>query len=84
MRAQLEDADVERIAARVVELLRDELREQRADDGWLDSKQAAAYLSISVPALHRLTASREVPFHLERRGSKCWFKRSELDAWRAT
>jgi excisionase family DNA binding protein len=83
MRAQLDNEDVELIARRVVELLRDELRDQRADDGWMDSKQAAAYLSLTVAALHRVTARREVPFHQDRPGGKCWFKRSELDAWRA-
>jgi excisionase family DNA binding protein len=53
-----------------------------APDGWLDSIGAAAYLSLSRHALHKLTASREIPFEQDGPGCKLWFKRSELDAWR--
>jgi Helix-turn-helix domain len=52
------------------------------DNGWLDTKAAAAHLGISVHALHRLTADRTVPFHQDRPGARCWFRRSELDEWR--
>jgi len=51
-------------------------------DRWTDSKDAAAYLGIAVAALHKYTASRTVPFEQEAVGRKCWFLRSELDAWR--
>ena len=53
-----------------------------AHDGWLDTKRAAAYLGLSVNALHKLTAARLIPFEQEGPGCKCWFKPSELDAWR--
>jgi hypothetical protein len=53
-----------------------------APDGWLDSNGAAAYLSISLNALHKLTATRVVPFEQEGPGCKLWFRRDELDAWR--
>jgi hypothetical protein len=53
-----------------------------APEGWLDSKGAAAYLSLSRHALHKLTAARVIPFEQEGPGCKCWFKRSDLDAWR--
>ena len=52
-------------------------------DGWMDAKSAARYLGISLHALHKLTAARAIPFHQDGPGCKCWFKRSELDAWRA-
>jgi excisionase family DNA binding protein len=51
-------------------------------DRWLDSRQAAAYLGMSVHAIHKLTAARTIPFEQDAPGCKCWFKRSELDRWR--
>lgn len=53
-----------------------------ADDRWLSTKDAAAYLGLSPNALRKLTASRSVPFEQEVAGGKCWFLRSELDQWR--
>jgi len=53
-----------------------------ATDGWLDTKRAAEHLGVSVHALHRLVADRRVPYHQERPGARCWFRRAELDAWR--
>jgi excisionase family DNA binding protein len=53
-----------------------------AEDGWLDTKAAAAYLGISTHALHRLTAERRVPFAQDRPGARCYFRPSDLDAWR--
>lgn len=58
------------------------LRGERREDGWLTARDAAAYLGLSVHALHRLTAERAVPFHQDGAGHKLWFKRSELDQWR--
>jgi excisionase family DNA binding protein len=52
------------------------------EDGWLDSQRAASYLGISRNALYKLTAARSIPFEQEQRGCKCWFRRSDLDAWR--
>lgn len=53
-----------------------------ARDGWMDSTAAAEYLGISRHALHRLTAERAIPYHQDRPGARCYFRRSELDAWR--
>lgn len=54
------------------------------EDGWMDSKAAAAYLGFgSTSPLKKLTAARAIPFEQDARGGKCWFKRSELDRWRA-
>ena len=52
-------------------------------DGWLDAKQAATYLGLSVHTLHKLTASQALPFEQDGPGCKCWFKASEPDAWRS-
>jgi excisionase family DNA binding protein len=51
-------------------------------DGWLGTQQAADYLGITRGSLHQLTAARAIPFEQQCAGGKCWFKRSELDAWR--
>jgi hypothetical protein len=53
-----------------------------ADDRWLSTKDAAAYLGMTSNALHKLTAAQSVPFEQESPGGKCWFLRSELDEWR--
>jgi len=51
-------------------------------DRWMTTKEAAAYLGLTPNALHKLTAARAVPFEQETSGGKCWFLRSELEAWR--
>jgi hypothetical protein len=53
-----------------------------ADDGWLNTRAAAAYAGCSVNALHRAMASREVEFEQSGPGAKAWFRRSAIDAWR--
>lgn len=53
-----------------------------ADDRWLDSRQAAAYLGITKNALHKLTAAKAIRFEQSAPGGKCWFRRADLDAWR--
>jgi excisionase family DNA binding protein len=52
------------------------------DDRWIDAKQAAEYLGTTRSSLWKLTAAREIPFSQDGPGCKCWFKRSQLDAWR--
>jgi excisionase family DNA binding protein len=52
-------------------------------DAWLGTKGAAEYLGISTNALHKHTSARTIRFHQDVPGGKCWFRRSELDAWRA-
>jgi len=51
-------------------------------DRWLSTRDAAEYLGITANALHKLTAARAIPFEQDGPGAKCWFRRSELDAWR--
>lgn len=77
----IEHGIADAIAARVVEQLAPLLR-HAGGDGWITTREAADYLSMSVPALHRLTSAREVPFVQDAPGGKCWFKRSDLDLWR--
>lgn len=70
--------------AELAEALAPHLRETTPEpDHWMDARAAAEYLGLpSVNALHKLTAARLIPFEQDARGGKCWFKRSELDAWR--
>jgi excisionase family DNA binding protein len=75
---RLADAIAARVAGRIGRL------EQNGDDGWLTTKEAATYLGISVAALHRYTAARQIPFEQATPRGKCFFRRSELDAWRAS
>lgn len=53
-------------------------------DGWMDAKQAAGYLGLSLDALHKLTAAGTVPCGADSdlKGAKRFFLRSELDDWR--
>jgi excisionase family DNA binding protein len=50
--------------------------------GWITSREAAAYLGLTLAALHRLTAARAIPFEQDAPGGKCWFDQADLDAWR--
>ena len=79
MRAELEDGDVERIAQRVVELLREQRFGLETERRWLTTAEAAEHLRMSVDALHRLTAGRQVP-HV-RQGGRLIFDVHELDKW---
>jgi len=77
--AELDDADLQRLAERLAPLLAPS--EPPTEDRWLCSRDAAIYLGLSLHAVHKLTAARAIPFEQDGPGCKCWFKRSELDAW---
>jgi hypothetical protein len=80
--AELDEVTLDALADRLAPRLASRLASPPAPDGWMDAKGAAAYLSISLHALHKLTAARSIPFEQDAPGCKLWFKRSELDAWR--
>jgi excisionase family DNA binding protein len=75
---ELLDALADRLAARLAERLEVSNHEP---DAWITTRAAAAYLGITVTALHKLTAARAIPFEQEGPGCRCWFRRSELDQW---
>jgi excisionase family DNA binding protein len=79
----LDERTVAAIAASVAERLAAQMRAGTGDDRWLTTRGAAEYLGLSVSALHRLTARRDIPFEQSGPGSRCYFRRSDLDAWRA-
>jgi hypothetical protein len=51
---------------------------------YLDTRQAAAHLRITVPALEKLKQRGRIPFTQEAPGHKVWYARQDLDAWQPT
>ena len=81
--AALDDGALDVLAGRLAPRLvpSEPTSAQRTDD-WLDARRGAAYVGLSLNALHKLTAARTIPFHQDGPGCKLWFRRAELDAWR--
>jgi hypothetical protein len=79
MNVELPDEIVEAIAQRAAEIVL-ERTTGPCTDQWLDSKQAADYLGISVGHLHNLRG--KVPSH--KPNGRRRYRRSELDAYQAT
>jgi excisionase family DNA binding protein len=50
---------------------------------WFDSRHAANYLGVHRDTLRKLAAERAIPSEQDGRGCKLYFRRSDLDAWRA-
>jgi hypothetical protein len=73
---QLDGDDLERLAARLKPFL-------SGDDGWLGTKEAAAYAGCTVPALRYAMAKSEVEYEQAVENGKVYFRRSALDRWRA-
>ncbi len=80
--ASLESEDLDALAEALAPRLAGRLAEQGGDE-WFDSKRAADYLGWTLDALHKRTGNRTIPFYQERPNAKCWFRKSELDAYRA-
>lgn len=55
-----------------------------AEDRWMTTAEAAAHIGRTPTALHKLTAARAIPFSQEGPGARCYFRRSDLDAWMAS
>jgi hypothetical protein len=81
--AALDDRALDTLAERLAPRLDPRLTPAapRADE-WLDARGAAAYLGLTLNALHKHTAARTIPFEQNIAGGKLWFKRDQLDAWR--
>ena len=80
--AEALDALADAVAARLDE--RRAKQRDAADDRWLTTREAAAYLGMTVAALHKLTAARAIPFAQAGPGCRCYFRRVDLDGWRAS
>jgi hypothetical protein len=53
-----------------------------ARNGWLNSRQAAEYLGISLGALHQLTCARRIPLEQRTHRGRLYFDPAALDDWR--
>lgn len=49
----------------------------------MDVKQAAKYLELSESRVRHLVSSRDIPYFKKRESNRVYFKKSELDGWRA-
>ena len=79
MQVALDSEDIERIASRVVELLREQ-REDSTPGGWLAPEAAARYLGISRKRVYDLKSMRAIePDGYD--GRVPLFKRQTLDAY---
>jgi hypothetical protein len=78
-RALLEDLGPDDLAE-LADLLRPYLS---GDDGWLGTREAAAYAGCTVPALRYAVRQREVEYEQRVPGGKTYFRRADLDRWRA-
>ncbi len=76
----LDEAAREALAERLAPRLAERLPLRQPDD-WMTTREAAAYIGRSVTALHKLTAAQAIPFEQEKPGARCYFNRSDLDAW---
>lgn len=74
------DALAEKVASRLASRLG---AQGQPAEGWMDTREAVTYLGLpSAHALHKLTSERRIPFSQEKPGARCYFRRSDLDAWR--
>jgi excisionase family DNA binding protein len=81
--ASLDDDTLRPLAERFESVLDRRLPEVKTD-GWMTTTEAARYLDLSVHAIHRLSAERAIPCSQDRPGARLYFKRAELDRWRAS
>jgi excisionase family DNA binding protein len=80
----LSDAEWAELREDLVARVKAELEVSTAvDTGWLTTREAAAYLSMTPNALHKLTAARSIPFAQPGGpNGRCYFLRADLDEWR--
>jgi excisionase family DNA binding protein len=74
---QLADLIADRVAARIT-------ADERGQDGWLDTRGAAAYLGVHRDTIRRLAAESVLPAQQAGAGCKLYFRRRDLDDWRSS
>lgn len=77
----LDPETVDSLASAVVARVSD-LLPSLADDPWLSSRDAAAYLAVPLSTVRAWTARSELPGYQDTPGGNYYFKCSELDEWR--
>lgn len=78
----LADALADRLADRLAR--RDDSEAPEPDDAWLTTAQAAQYLGLHRDTVRKLAAGRDLPCEQDAPGCKLYFRRAELDQWRAS
>lgn len=79
------DEFIEQLAERVAARLSEQASSPTDNaDEWLDSRHAAQYLGVHRDTLRKLAAERTIPSEQDGRGCKLYFRRSDLDRWRAS
>jgi len=80
--ASLDAEALDALADQLAPRLAGRLAAGRAEgDRWLTSREAASYIGRSGNAMHKLTAARAIPFSQDGPRARCYFRRSDLDAW---
>ena len=79
----LDDDALDRLAERLAPRLAGSLAAGTGPepDRWLTTREAAGYIGRSPNGLHKLTAARAIPCSQDGPGARCYFRRSDLDAW---
>lgn len=75
----LQGCTVDDIAEAVSRTLSNQLRPANEQREFLDVEQAAEFLNISVPTIHRLKAKDKIPFR--KIGSRVIYSRTDLTKW---
>jgi predicted DNA-binding transcriptional regulator AlpA len=73
MHFELSDSELQGIAQQVAELIRQE------EDGFLDVRSAADFLSLTPKAVYQLVARQQLPCH--KPAGRLLFDRAELRTW---
>jgi hypothetical protein len=79
---QLDDTALDQLADELAERILQRLPGQPPTEGWLPTPEAAAYLGGSAESLRRLAAERALDFSQTVANAPCYFRRSDLDAYR--
>ena len=74
---RLSDEEIERIATRLAQLVREE---DQPAERWLDVRRAAAHLGLTENAIRGLVKRRRIPFH-RTENHRLRFSTTELDQW---
>jgi excisionase family DNA binding protein len=60
------------------------MRVPTVHDEWMTTREASTYLGITRNAMHKLSSARRISFSQDMPGGKLFFRRADLDAWRAS
>lgn len=80
MQTFLEDNEIEKIAAKVVELLKPLLlNKEKAEDKIYTPESLAIYLQVDTSWIYKIVSLRKIPFF--KMGKYLRFRKSDIDAW---